>query len=77
MDNEKVDVGELINDLIMCCNTGARNLVTGNYVGWCQNNVQMVQKLTILKQQYEADMEDKNKKIETLKAMIEEKDGAE
>ena len=76
MNNEKADVGELINDLIMLCNTGARNLVTGNYVGWCQNNVQMVQKLTVLREQYEADMEDKNRKIESLKANY-EKDGAE
>lgn len=77
MDNEKINIEELIDDLIMSCNAGIRELVTGNYVAWCNTNVNIVRKLSLLKEQYQYDTKDKTEKIETLKSMLQEKDGAE
>lgn len=77
MDDEKINVAELIDDMIVNCNTGIRNLVTGNYIAWCNVNVQTIQKLSLLKEQYTAEINDMTGKIETLKTMLQEKDGAE
>lgn len=44
MDNEG-----LIESLILDCNTAVKQLVGGNYVGWCNTQVLMVQKLANLK----------------------------
>lgn len=65
-----INTDQMIDGLIQDCNNAVRNLVSGNYIAWCNINVQMVQKLAALKKGYKDDIDQKNQKIEDLKQML-------
>ena len=78
----------LCDSLIMDCNNAVKSLTNGNYVQFCSIVVQMVQKLSNLKDGIRKDMESMQNKIDELKkindSLVElttglpvEKDGAE
>lgn len=65
LDNEG-----LIDSLIVDCNTAVKQLVDGNYIAWCNINVQMVQKLANLKVGVRNDMKSLQDQLEELKRML-------
>ena len=60
----------MIDGMIQDCNNAVRQIVTGNYIAWCNITVQMVQKLSALKKGYKDDIDSKNQRIEDLKEML-------
>ena len=80
----------LLETLIMDCNNLVKTMANGNYVLFCSLIVQMVQKISNVRDGIGKDMASKDKQIEELKRInnrlmeqisglpvIEEKDGAE
>lgn len=65
-----INTDQMIDGLIQDCNNAVRNLMSGNYIAWCNITVQMVQKLAALKKGYKDDIDQKNQKIEDLKQML-------
>ena len=57
----------LCDSLIMDCNNAVKTICAGNYIAFCNTMVQMVQKLSNLKDGIKKDMASKNKIIEELK----------
>lgn len=74
MDEIKVNDGGglfdslgLIDTLIVDCNDTVRLLTTGNYVAFCSKVVEMVQKLSRLRNGVESDLKSKDEIIKDLK----------
>ena len=74
----------LCDTLIVDCNNIPKQLMTGNYVQFCNTLVQMVQKIANLKKGIQAETESLKQNIEELKKankelleQINKKDGAE
>ena len=65
MDNEG-----LIDSLISDCNNSVKQLTCGNYIAWCNINVQMVQKLANLKVGVHNDTESLRKQVEDQQRII-------
>ena len=61
------DYKGLIDSLIIDCNNGVKAITSGEYIGWCGLNVQMVQKLTALKKGVTNDMESRETEIRKLR----------
>ena len=59
----------LIDTLIVDCNDVARTLTTGNYVSFCSKIVEMVQKLSKLRNGVQADLKSKDEIIKDLKRL--------
>lgn len=59
----------LIDSLIIDCNDTVRILFTGNYVGFCSKIVEMVQKLSKLKDGISSDLKSKDEIIKDLKRL--------
>ena len=61
----------LIDTLIVDCNLLQKELVSGQYIGFCVKLVEMVQKLNNLKKGVRNDTESKDRQIAELLARIE------
>ena len=61
----------LIDTLIVDCNLLQKELVSGQYIGFCVKLVEMVQKLNNLKKGVRNDAESKDRQIAELLARIE------
>ena len=59
--------GQLIDTIIEDLNNAARCLMGGQYLGWCQTCLQIVQKLHNLKNGVETEIKNRDGIIETLK----------
>lgn len=70
MSNGVMSNTELIDSLILDLNTATKQIVSGNYLAWCQTNVGMVQKLTNLKKGIQNDLASKDQTIEDLKNQL-------
>ena len=66
------DNAGLIDTLILDCNNMTKALVEGNYVKYCNINVQAVQKLASLKEGIQKDIAAKDETIRELFAKCEE-----
>ena len=62
-----MDAEGLINSLIIDCNRAVKAVASGEYIGWCGISVQMVQKLSTLKQGITADIKSRDQRISELK----------
>lgn len=58
------DSAGLIDSLIVDCNDSVMALTRGEYIKWCNLNVQMVQKLAVLKEGIRKEMESMQKKLD-------------
>lgn len=59
----------LADSLIIDCNDTVRILVTGNYVGFCSKIIEMVQKLSKLKDGIASDLKSKDEIIKDLRRL--------
>ena len=78
MKNEEIKVNDggglydtpgMIDSIIVDCNDLVKRLLEGNYIGFCSKSVEMVQKLTRLKEGVKAERESKDAIIEDLKRL--------
>ena len=65
-----MDNSELINTLINDCNEVIRKCMSGQYIAFCKSMVEMVQKLAVLKQNYEKELKSRDESINNLKNML-------
>ena len=63
---------ELIDSLIVDCNTAVKNCVGGQYVAFCNVIVQMVQKLANLKRSVVNDLKNREETIKSLEYQLAE-----
>lgn len=61
---------ELIDSMIVECNSSVHLMISGNYVGWCKMIVDIVQKLTTMKKGISDEIAGRDKRIEELKIML-------
>ena len=61
---------ELIDSIIIDCDSAVKELVTHGYIGFCAKMVGIVQKLACAKAGYVNDMKNRNETIDALKAEI-------
>lgn len=61
------DAEGMIDSLIIDCNNAVKAVASGEYIGWCGISVQMVQKLSALKQGITADIKSREERIGELK----------
>ena len=52
---------EIIDSVIIDCNTAVRLITSGNYIGWCNAMTEIVRKITVLKDGIKNDFESKNR----------------
>ena len=80
MEDERMPVNDggglydnigLIDTLIVDCNDLPRLLMTGHYVGFCTKIVEIVQKLSLLREGVQHDISDRDEQIKELQAQIE------
>lgn len=62
-----MDAEGLIDSLIIDCNNAVKAVASGEYIRWCGISVQMVQKLSTLKQGITADIKSRDQRIAELK----------
>ena len=62
-----LDAEGMINSLIIDCNNAVKAVASGEYIGWCGICVQMVQKLSALKNGITEDIKSRDKRISELK----------
>ena len=62
----------LIDSLIIDCQNSVKAAVSGEYIGWCGINIQMVQKLTALKNGIKETLGNRDIQIEELKKQNDE-----
>ena len=81
IEKEKIQVNDggglldeegLIDSLIIDCNNAVKAVASGEYIGWCGISVQMVQKLSALKNGIAADMKNRDAQISELKEINDE-----
>lgn len=61
---------ELIESLIVDCNTAIQSLTAGQYIAWCNKMVEIYKKLKLLQKGVSDDIGNRNKTIETLKEQL-------
>lgn len=61
---------ELIDSIIIDCDSAVKELVAHGYIGFCAKMVGIVQKLAALKNGYGKDLKNREETIEALKAEI-------
>ena len=66
----------LLDTLIIDCNELPKVLMTGSYVGFCAKIVDMVQKLSCLKDGIKKDMDSLREQVDELSAISEEDEPA-
>lgn len=66
------DAEGMIDSLIIDCNNAVKAVASGEYIGWCGISVQMVQKLSALKNGIAADMKNRDDQISELKEINDE-----
>lgn len=66
------DAEGMIDSLIIDCNNAVKAVASGEYIGWCGISVQMVQKLSTLKNGIAADMKNRDAQISELKEINDE-----
>ena len=80
MGNEKIPVNDggglydnigMIDTLTVDCNDLPRLLMTGHFVGFCAKVVEMVQKLSLLREGVQHDISDRDGQIKELQQQIE------
>lgn len=62
-----MDAEGLIDSLIIDCNNAVKAVASGEYIRWCGISVQMVQKLSTLKQGITEDIKSRDQRIAELK----------
>lgn len=70
--NGLFDSTGLIDTLIIDCNSLTKTLVNANYVGFCAKIVEMVQKLSKLREGVKKDIDSLNERIEDQMRLIKE-----
>lgn len=62
------DSAGMIESLIIDCNSIVKSIFSGEYIGFCAKAVEMVQKLAVLKQGVNSNIESLQKQIDELTA---------
>lgn len=70
MEEGIMNHSEMIDSLIVDCNTAVRELVSGQSVVWCATMTQIVKKLNVLKTGIADDIKSKSETIEKLKTQL-------
>lgn len=70
MENGLLSNSELVDTLIIDLNNLPQHLMTGQYIQFCNTVTQMAQKLINLRTGIKADLDSKDKVIESLKGTI-------
>ena len=70
MSNDLKTMPDLIDSIIIDCDSAVKELVTHGYIGFCAKMVGIVQKLAALKNGYGKDLKNREETIEALKAEI-------
>lgn len=80
MEDERIPVNDggglhdnigFIDSLTVDCNDLTRLLMTGHYVAFCAKVVEMVKKLSLLREGVQRDIEDRERQIKELQQQIE------
>lgn len=63
----------LIDTLTVDCNDVTRLLVTGHYIAFCAKMVEIVKKLSLLREGVEHDISDRDRQIKELQSLLDGK----